>query len=376
MIKKLNENIYIRWKTNRVPLNSFLLFLSLITIISGCRGLLNSEDNFANNLIIPEGIEIFDPTLSTGLRIEKSSDTFQELIFSTLASDATQDSFVSVSDTLLEFFMNDDNSILFNYLSACPAWRVFSERGHKFATRRWIVDSIWHYNLHGYYTKLDFFDWSDSIVPLFQCRTTIGIDGKPWANVDDFSSQFLIGDSKEVNLRLGYGNSYDSEFILSVGKYTFELYEQSPNKERILTKAMLQFLDNEFENPDNLTQGSNCSTAYTISDTVFELYGARGIYNSFIKINPGESGMLYLKAYEITQNTQLSSERLKQYSNEWIGWSENPSQLFYSNTHFTIYEGDWGKPYAARFEVWFVPDSGEKERKLTEKIFKIEGWQR
>jgi hypothetical protein len=43
---------------------------------------------------------------------------------------------------------------------------------------------------------------------------------------------------------------------------------------------------------------------------------------------------------------------------------------------FTIYEGDWGKPYAARFEVWFFPDNGGKERKLIEKNFKIEGWQR
>jgi len=28
------------------------------------------------------------------------------------------------------------------------------------------------------------------------------------------------------------------------------------------------------------------------------------------------------------------------------------------------------------FELWFVPDSRGKERKLIEKIFKIEGWQR
>ena len=40
------------------------------------------------------------------------------------------------------------------------------------------------------------------------------------------------------------------------------------------------------------------------------------------------------------------------------------------------YEGDWGKPYAARLEVWFTPDSGGPDRKLMEKTFKIEGWQR
>lgn len=50
--------------------------------------------------------------------------------------------------------------------------------------------------------------------------------------------------------------------------------------------------------------------------------------------------------------------------------------MFFSEASFTIYEGDWDKPYAARFEVWFVPDSGKPERKLMEKVFKIEGWQR
>lgn len=32
--------------------------------------------------------------------------------------------------------------------------------------------------------------------------------------------------------------------------------------------------------------------------------------------------------------------------------------------------------YPMRFEVWFKPDSTNPERKLAERIFKIEGWQR
>lgn len=100
-----------------------------------------------------------------------------------------------------------------------------------------------------------------------------------------------------------------------------------------------------------------------------------GIYDAEIWVNPGEPGMLYLKAFEVTQGTPLSVNRLRERSNEWAGWSDKPDELFFSNTHFTIYEGDWGKPYAARFEVWFKPDSGAEERKLMEKVFKIEGWQ-
>jgi hypothetical protein len=57
-------------------------------------------------------------------------------------------------------------------------------------------------------------------------------------------------------------------------------------------------------------------------------------------------------------------------------WSADPTEKFGAKSGFTIYEGDWGKPYAARFEVWFKPDSKGPERKLAERIYKIEGWQR
>lgn len=42
----------------------------------------------------------------------------------------------------------------------------------------------------------------------------------------------------------------------------------------------------------------------------------------------------------------------------------------------TIYEGGWGIYYPARFELWFAPDSGKPERKLAERIFRVEGWER
>lgn len=101
-----------------------------------------------------------------------------------------------------------------------------------------------------------------------------------------------------------------------------------------------------------------------------------GIYDSAIRVNPGEPGRIYLKAYEITKNYPLSADILKEKSNKQIGWSENPSEIFLSDTHFKIYEGDWEKPYAARFEVWFIPYSGSPEQKLLERNFKIEGWTR
>jgi len=86
-----------------------------------------------------------------------------------------------------------------------------------------------------------------------------------------------------------------------------------------------------------------------------------------------EKGIIYLKAFEITQDERLSSDELKQASTIYISNQTDSIIRFGSKNNFTIYEGDWGKFYAARFEVWFKPTAGD-ERKLYQKNFKVEGW--
>ena len=97
-----------------------------------------------------------------------------------------------------------------------------------------------------------------------------------------------------------------------------------------------------------------------------------GIYCYRATVNPGEAGEVYLRAYEVTKGTRLSAERMKQRTTEKItGRGEHTIGV---GKEFTIYEGDWGKFYAARLEIWFVPANGGKPRKLKEKPFKVQGW--
>lgn len=117
----------------------------------------------------------------------------------------------------------------------------------------------------------------------------------------------------------------------------------------------------------------------------FHLYSSfqPGLYQYTFWTKRIDKGKVYLKAFEITQNDPLSVERLKESSTISV---YNPTdslvmfQMDKGNSKygrpFTIYEGDWGKPYAARFELWFIPDNGGQERKLLKKNYKIEGWQR
>jgi hypothetical protein len=115
-----------------------------------------------------------------------------------------------------------------------------------------------------------------------------------------------------------------------------------------------------------------------VTQTDFQLYNSfqPGLYEFDFWTNKIESGTIYLKAFEITQEYALSTDRLPERSLVKVYNPTDSIEKFGTTSHFTIYEGDWGQPYAARFEVWFKPDNGGQERKLFSKNYKIEGWMR
>jgi hypothetical protein len=110
----------------------------------------------------------------------------------------------------------------------------------------------------------------------------------------------------------------------------------------------------------------------------FEVYGSYqpGLFEYDFWTPRIDSGTIYLKAFEVTKNYRLSAERLSQTSAVIVYNGADSIVRFSSRGTMTIYEGDWGKPYAARFEVWFKANNDQQDRKLMEKIYKIEGWQR
>lgn len=100
-----------------------------------------------------------------------------------------------------------------------------------------------------------------------------------------------------------------------------------------------------------------------------------GMYLMDILCNPGEPGLLSLRANEITTGARLSEQRLATCTARIFG-SDRPGELFPCKLDLTIYEGNWEQYYGARFEVWFKPDSGGPERKLFEENYRIQGWMR
>ena len=89
-------------------------------------------------------------------------------------------------------------------------------------------------------------------------------------------------------------------------------------------------------------------------------------------LGPGE---IFLRCYEVTSNIPLSEDRLIEQSRVKISPQKQFGKVV-NKQSFTIYEGDWDDYYAARIEVWFKSTENDKERKLLEKVYRVEGWMR
>jgi hypothetical protein len=342
-----------------------------------------SEDGFADALTIPEGIDISEPDEESqpdfGLPIGDPSDEFQMMVRKALATPGSDVTDVTPSMPSLRTAATDHAAAFRDYIEASPDWHVFVERGNHFAARRWSSAGEPQDELHGYISEF----YSE---PRFQTRCLLCLDRKQWSR---YSVQHEQEGTAAIKPEIEKEHEqFESRVMIECGGVWVEIFEESDKPERRVTKATVAALEKEFSefvsDPQAAVERARARAlefAKRLAGKVDQLFGLRngmqpGIYEVAYSLNPGEPGETYLKAFEVTNDTPLSASRLKSASTTRMTWSADPSERFGATAGFTIYEGDWGKPYAARFEVWLQPDSGQAERKLAERIFKIEGWQR
>jgi len=352
----------------------FVMFLSMFG---------PSEDGFADNLTIPEGIDISEPDQDTTdpwmTNTATGSDAFQKHIRKALAVPGDGNPEFTPAMPSISKASTAYPKKFRDYLEASPDWYVFLEDGNQFAYRRWSYNGEPRNSSHGYIS-----DFGENL--RFQTRCLLCLDRKQWSR---YFVQHVREGNKPVKPTISEGNGlYESRVMVECDGVWVEIFEQSDNPERRITKTTVANLEKEFaeflKNPKAAVDAARIkSHEWARRLAGDEKYPFRlidgmqpGIYLVAYSLNPGEPGSVYLKAFEVTQGTPLSVDRLAARSRTRMTWSTNSSERFGAKAEFTIYEGDWGKPYAARFEVWFTPDSGKPDRKLAERIFKIEGWQR
>jgi hypothetical protein len=100
-----------------------------------------------------------------------------------------------------------------------------------------------------------------------------------------------------------------------------------------------------------------------------------GIYKYDFCYGALPAGEIFLRCYEVTGNIPLSTDRIEERSKVPTDSTSAFSRLV-NHQQFTIYEGDWDDYYAARIEVWFRDAATKQERKLMEKVYRVEGWMR
>lgn len=113
------------------------------------------------------------------------------------------------------------------------------------------------------------------------------------------------------------------------------------------------------------------------TDTYLQVWsdfqGGMYMYDLYYATLP--EGEIFLRCYEATKNIPLSEERILEESRVSINPTTSFSKLV-SRKRFTIYEGDWEDYYAARIEVWHRNAETKQEMKLTEKVYRVDGWMR
>ena len=91
------------------------------------------------------------------------------------------------------------------------------------------------------------------------------------------------------------------------------------------------------------------------------------------------TGEVFIRCYEVSTGEPLSVDRIE--SNTLTPVDSFDAEAFYEmpcilDKSFVIYEGAPFEYYVARLEVWFRSEDKKVERKLLEKNYKVDGWER
>ena len=113
------------------------------------------------------------------------------------------------------------------------------------------------------------------------------------------------------------------------------------------------------------------------TSTYLQVSGKYGSYCYSFYYKGLPAGKIFLKCFEATENIPLSEDRIPERSAVSLGSTEDfPFHQLVDHQCFSIYEGDFGDYYAARVEVWFRDSTSGVERKLMERVYRVEGWMR
>ncbi len=320
---------------------------------------------------------------------------------------------VELNDPLLITLDATARERIERHLRSSPRWEVREERGRVYATRRQTnggacseceLPGGFRTSGGGFYS-----DYRGQV--LMQTRVLLGLRGEPpEANATPLTVAKAGSGKTSVKTtapRTAADATPDGDYtswlrVMGTDGLYLEVMEQSRAPERRFTRSALVQVHGELarvlENAEVLEEEGYVPALWPDAspprgEPRMEVHDGvqPGIYVVTAWVNPREKGRAFVRVFHdetkplpkegkakeqiTTPGQQLSEERIRDRSVEFIGWSGEGDVLFPYQSELTVYEGDWHEPYDARFELRFVNEQGE-ERTLVTTSRGIEGWMR
>ena len=332
------------------------------------------NDHFADNLELPKDVLLSEP-LDGGFTSSRSvlTDAFEKEVVGAIGNGPTLTDTEECHLPALERLMatSEGKRKVLDYLAASSEWMLrYNEIDRLYATRNsrdsnGMVDcneNHAHFPSYNVTTKQ-----KEGLHAQYSFR--IYFDGPPNRLFAKGMKPFdcLVRGKKDTT-------PFYVDTWLMAGTARIFIYDESLFPGRQMTAKMVELVNREFE---ALEHTNDLSVFGEKRPMEVKLYNNTqpGLYLLDIWCNPGETGILMVRAKEITKGTPLSETRLPEHQVKVYGCPQ-ADVSFNSQIDFTIFEGNWDQYYGACFELWFKPDSGAPERKLWSDNYRIQGWQR
>jgi len=308
---------------------------------------------------------------------------------------------VSLNLPTLQALTVEERGLWERHLRASLAWEVRRASGCDFGVRLKPQtrgdEVVYESTLNGFTAD---FGSADGV---YQTRVVTGLGCEHGFGRDRGQVTYASAGDEDVALRLedymDQPGLNSALLVRSPSGLTLEIYEQGDPLERPFTRSALAEVEAELvavlAHRQELEQQGvvasmvpEGSTRMGVPSLVVENGMQPGIYRLTGWINPGAWGQVHARVFfegpapgqvppdaAGSPGNELSAERLRPRSTRKTGWGPNPKRLFRYQSEVTVYEGDWGQPYQARFELWHTAPDGS-ERQLATTIRTIEGWTR
>lgn len=337
-----------------------------------------SEDHFADDIRMPTDIKVTKP--ENGYEIPAggiaAADSYSVALTVAATNVLSSRGKISCDISELDGLYKKDASFVRRYWASHPGWRFSRDRFSDRLTAYRRVRTCGHWHVGLCIPDVGPAGHDDCVRSIMgECLAlTEGVD---WDGIKCRS-----GDRVGVFFKTDVDSQKIGTILCKGDAITLMVRESSCFSASRVMQPIFDFTQAEFAALRKTNGDWDAARELLPNDAIrkgessMTLFGDGGRYSYDAWVNPGEEGEVYLKAFEVTKGTRLSETRIKNDTREYVGWSDDPSEKFLASSSFTIYEGDLGKYYAARIEIWFIPARGGDERKLVEGVFRVEGWQR